>query len=1008
MNDSAIFRFIRYCVDNKVFAHTLLIIVAVVGITGAYNTQTQLIPNLTIPQIYTTFIWPGASAKQLETDVILPAENEVDGINGLDTITAISHMGSATMVLSFFQDQDLNVARQEVSQAYDVTKLPDDFEDWQTRIVEPKEQVARLLVRDVSIQQLKKTLQKIRAELKGAGITSVTATGDANLELILEVNPQWLMAQQVDLNTLSTAIKQMLIEYPAGFLGESGQYSSSEVGTPFDSVTKLDWSIHLNDQFAYKASHIFQNAYFQASEKTPRLFQKNQAVGELRVFRAENQDLLTVANRLENWYASYQPEGFEVSVYDETWSYFYDRLFLLGKNGVAGLVLIAVLLSYFLSKRTAFWVGMGIPISILGTLAVIYPLGFQINMISLFAMILSLGIIVDDAIVVGERHTTLSRFMSSASAAKAAASDMVRPIMTSSLTTLAAFFPLLFISGVTGQFLREIPVVVITVIVASLIECFFILPKHLSTVPVPSKEITDFQKRLRLFKIRYFLPLIKMAIHQKAIIFTGAVSFVFLTVAMISTGHIKFSFFPSYTSDRVIIEVDFVSKATFEEKQAYLEKLEAYSLDTINNIDNSVIKQHYVAMNQRLSERYDPNPIDHGIQIWLTEQDKRETSNQILIEALNKNPPRDNIINQLIIDQPRSGPPSETIQVELTGDETQLMSAIEAIKNQLQSFTGVYNIKDDISTFIPNHYFTLHDTMLFTGLDNQKLYSQVSSYLMQSKQFSLSYDDQEIDVTVRLPESSIALKDQLFTLPIVIPNGGHIPLGEIADIKTSQKPQQLIRKDRRRTAMVSAQIDSNLTNTYAVDAMLNDQVIPDVESRYNVITGSGKIKQDQQRIISELKNGAIIGVFTIFLILTWSSNSFKVPFAILLTVPLSLTGGVLGHWLLGFDITLLSLFGFFGLMGVTVNDSIILTLYFQKLRQKASLEDALIRTSSDRFRAVILTSLTTIGGLLPLMFETSFQAQFLIPMAITIAFGLLFGTIWILLFLPAILSVVSE
>jgi multidrug efflux pump subunit AcrB len=422
----------------------------------------------------------------------------------------------------------------------------------------------------------------------------------------------------------------------------------------------------------------------------------------------------------------------------------------------------------------------------------------------------------------------------------------------------------------------------------------------------------------------------------------------------------------------------------------------------------TIIKQHYVAMNQRLSERYDPNPIDHGIQIWLTEQDKRETSNQTLIEALNKNPPRDNIINQLIIDQPRSGPPSETIQVELTGDETQLMSAIEAIKNQLQSFTGVYNIKDDISTFIPNHYFTLHDTMLFTGLDNQKLYSQVSSYLMQSKQFSLSYDDQEIDVTVRLPESSIALKDQLFTLPIVIPNGGHIPLGEIADIKTSQKPQQLIRKDRRRTAMVSAQIDSNLTNTYAVDAMLNDQVIPDVESRYNVITGSGKIKQDQQRIISELKNGAIIGVFAIFLILTWSSNSFKVPFAILLTVPLSLTGGVLGHWLLGFDITLLSLFGFFGLMGVTVNDSIILTLYFQKLRQKASLEDALIRTSSDRFRAVILTSLTTIGGLLPLMFETSFQAQFLIPMAITIAFGLLFGTIWILLFLPAILSVVSE
>lgn len=1002
------FKFIHYCVNNHVFAHALLIIIAVVGTVGIFNIQTQLIPNLTIPQVYTQFIWPGASAQQIETSIIEPAENNVDGITGLDTLTSISRAGGATMVLRFDQEQDINEARQEVAQGLEATDFPDDMENWQTRIVEPQEQVARLLIRDKSIYKLRQTIQDIQSELKAIGISSSTATGDADLELILEVDPAWLLMQKTDLSTLSQATERVLKELPSGFLGESGEYASSEIGTPFEAAKDLDWSLILKPgELAQKASTIFKHTYFQASEKSPRLFANNEPVAELRIFRSENQDLLTVASNLEKWFNQHDQEKIALEVYDETWSYFFDRLYLLGKNGIVGLILIAVLLSYFLNKKTAFWVGMGIPISLLGTVAVMYPLGYQINMISLFAMILSLGIIVDDAIVVGERHTTLSRHLPSAKAAKQAACEMVRPIMTSSLTTLSAFFPLLFISGVTGQFLREIPVVVITVIIASLIECFFILPKHLSTVKVDTQKTSKSQIRFRAFRLHYFLPAIKTAIHNRAIIFTLAASFIFLTISLIATGHIKFSFFPSYTADRIIMEVDFVSKATFGEKQAYLSELERYSLDAINAIDKSVLKQSYVVMNQRLSERFDPNPIDNGIQIWLTDQDKRKVNNQLLLNALNKNPPKSNLVNQLIIDQPRGGPPSDMIQIEMIGNNEELASAVDALKISLRDFAGVFNIKDDISTFIPNHYFQIDDTLLFTGLDNRDLYSQVQSQLIDSKRFSLSYSGQEIDVTIKLPDESTELKDKLLTLPIVLPNGSHLPLGEIASLDTSYKPQQLIRKDRKRTATVSAQVDSSVTNTYAIDALLNEKAIPDIENKFGVITGSGKVKQDQLRTITELQNGAIIGLFGIFLVLTWAANSFKVPLAIILTIPLSLMGGILGHWFLGFDITLLSLFGFFGLMGVTVNDSIILTLHYQNLRRKMNKEQALIRSSSERFRAVILTSLTTIGGLLPLMFETSFQAQFLIPMAITIAFGLLFGTVWILLFLPAILTIVG-
>jgi multidrug efflux pump subunit AcrB len=1001
------FRLIRYCVDNKVFAHTLLIIISVIGILGIFSIQTQLIPNLSIPQVYTQFVLPGASAQQIETTVINPAENTIDGLTGLDTMTSISRLGNATLVLSFLQSKNLIEARNDVAQALDATDFPSRLEKWQTQVVEPKEQVARIMIKGVSPYRLKQLIQDIRSQLKSRGVYSVTATGDPDLELILEVSPKWLLTQHRDLNQLSTAMQRMLVELPTGFLGESGEYSSSEVGTPVEDVINLDWSLVLPEAFAQQASNIFQQAYFQPSEKSSRLFSKGEPVAELRIFRAEGQDLLTVANALNSWFADYQGEDHSVEVYDETWSYFYDRLFLLGKNGVAGLILIAFLLSYFLNKRTALWVGAGIPIAILGTIAVLYPLGFQINMISLFAMILSLGIIVDDAIVVGERHATLNHFMPSASAAKQAACEMVRPIMTSSLTTFAAFFPLLFISGVTGQFLREIPVVVITVIAASLIECFFILPKHLSSVPSPQKVITQPKRRFRYFKIHYFLPAIKQAIHHRAIIFTLAISFVFLTISLVSTGHIKFSFFPSYTSDRIKIEVDFVSKASFEEKRAYLAKLESYTLNTINHIDPTVLRQSYVAMNQRLSERYNPNPINNGIQVWLTDQDSRKTDNQTLIDALNQSPPQSNLVNQLIIDQPRGGPPADTIQIELIGSSKELSKAIDTLKERLKEFAGVFNITDDISTFIPNHYFKLHDTMLFTGIDNQNLYSQVSSYLSDTKRLTLPYEGQELDVTIKLPEESTAIKKQLFDLPIILPNGSQLPLGEISSHTTEYVPQQLIKKDRNRTATVTAQVNSNITNTYAIEAFLAKDVIPSIEQDFAVMTGFGKIKQDQSKIIQELKNGAIIAIFSIFLIMTWSTSSFVIPLAILLTIPLSLMGGILGHWILGFDITLLSLFGFFGLMGVTVNDSIILTLYFQNLRKRLPLKTALIQASSDRFRAVMLTSLTTIGGLLPLMFETSFQAQFLIPMAITIAFGLFFGTVWILLFLPAALSLLG-
>lgn len=1005
--DNKKYKSIRYFVQNKVIAHLLFIIIIVIGYIGITNIRTQLIPNLSIPSIYTLFSWPGASAEQMEADIIKPAENSIQDIEGLNEITSVSRIGSATVALSFEQEQDLGLARQETLQELDQTKFPDGMEEIKINIIDPKEQVARILITDETPEALHRSISTIRQSLSQAGIESTSVAGDPEPELVLTVNPNWLIEQKIDMSTLASIVKEMLKESPTGFIGEEGQYTSTEVGIPFEQVINLQWSIKIpNNPIPQKASDIFNHAKEHASESSARLFKNDINSAEIRVYRPDNQDLLITAATLQEWFDAQQNAN--LSIFDETWSYFYDRLTLLGKNGIAGLLLIGLLLSYFLSAREAFWVGMGLPISILGTVAVMYLLNFHISMISLFAMILSLGIIVDDAIVVAERFTSLRRWMNGPTAAVLAASQMVKPIATSSLTTLAAFFPLLFLSGVSGQFLREIPIVVITVIVASLLECFYILPKHLSSIKHLKQHISKPQKQFRYFRKTYFFPMIRASIDQKPIIIASALSFVFITFALISTGRIQFSFFPSFTSDRIVLQVDFAEKATFDEKKQYLLALEEYSTNTINNMDKDILKQHYIVMNQTLSDRTQPNPITNGLQIWLIDQDKRKIDNLAIVNQLKQNPPTSNLVDNLIIDQPRGGPPSDVLQLELTGPDDALKPAIDELKERISQYQGTYNVQDDVAAPIPNYYFSIKDTTLFSNIDTQALSLDLRSYLQDHKAFTLNHLGEEVGVIIMLPEYTRNLQADLFNIPINMPNGAMVPLSSITNISNTLQPQALIRKNLSRTYTVSSNIDSTQTNTYQIEANLYKNDIPEIEKDYKVTISSGKIKQNQLITINELKSGAIIGCCLIFLILVWATNSFKLPIAILLTLPLSLTGGILGHWFLGFDITLLSLFGFFGLMGVTVNDSIILTLQYQHLKKSIPGVQAIKQASCDRFRAVTLTSLTTVGGLLPLMFETSFQAQFLIPMAITIAFGLLFGTLWILLFLPAILSIIDQ
>ena len=458
----------------------------------------------------------------------------------------------------------------------------------------------------------------------------------------------------------------------------------------------------------------------------------------------------------------------------------------------------------------------------------------------------------------------------------------------------------------------------------------------------------------------------------------------------------------------MILEVRFDPSTTFADQQYYLHELELAIEKTSQAFTEPILDHYHIVMNQRLNERIQANSITDGVHIWLTDQDKRGVKNSEFVKVLRENAPKSPFVETLSIDQPRGGPPSDQIQIELSGQHENIVAAADELKSILRTFVGLYDVNDNAASSIPNYFYSLEEMAIISGLNTQALYQQVQSYLNENRNWSLNLDGEDVDIVISTPDQTKSYSSQIDEIPIQVGTKSILPLSVVSEKIKTYIPQILIRKEQVRTYSVSARVDSSITNTYAVDAELQRSILPQILAKYEVTSSIGEIKQDQSKTIAELKAGAIIGFAVIYLVLVWSLGSFVQPLAILLTLPLALTGGILGHWFLGFDITLLSLFGFFGLAGVTVNDSIILSLKYQSLKKNLHQSQALIRASYLRFRSVILTSLTTIGGLLPLMFETSFQAQFIIPMAITIAFGLLFGTLWILIFLPAILSLIHQ
>jgi multidrug efflux pump subunit AcrB len=1009
--------------NHKVAPNLLMIIMILAGIVALTKLNVQFFPSFELDTISISTSWTGASAEDVETGVTNPLEQRLRSLDELKEMSSTSASGISSITLVFNEGSDLSLALDNVKKQIDsFTSLPEDAELPRVSQVVYYESVARLLISGPkNLNELRTIARRFELELLSRGVDKIDIYGLPKQSIQIEVAAEQIQSLGLGLDDLARRIKNASRDLPAGLIGENdgareirsqNQRRSALQFNDLSIVSTQDKRINLSDIATIENKSI-------AGSSTITIGDSQAVVMVLR--RSESGDSLKSAEVLQSWLDDTIPTlspNVNVQVFNERWELIKGRIMLLVENGIGGLALVLLILYAFLSTRVAFWVAVGIPVSFMATLAVLYLSGGSINMISLFALIMALGIIVDDAIVVGEdAQAHYDQGEDPLKASEGGARRMLAPVLASSLTTIAAFLPLMLVGGRMGNIMIAIPIVIICVIIASLIESFLILPGHLRNAFSGKKRQSESKIRVKLtngfdrFRDNLFRPLVHAAIEFRWTTIALAFGFLIFAVGLFVGGKTGWQFFPSPESTTVYANVRFVAGTSREVVDKFLFHTESELENTIESYDETVVETYYTS-HARTSGRGRAIKGERvgSVYVELVSSENRQTENADFIKNWRKRIVLPSGIESFTISSRRVGPSRRDLNIRLTGaTPKRLKSASLDLQEALASISGVSAIDDDLPYGREQLIYSLSPAGEALGLSitdlGQQLRAAYDGIVLQ--RFQQGAD--EVEVRLQLPSTEQRNLNSLLQLPIKLPNGDFVPLESVAEWGSNQGFESLRHFNGKLSAAVTADVNESVISIVDISTDLRNSVLPILASQYGInfsIEGSSASQRDT---FSDMKLGAIMALMLMYLVLAWVFSSYGWPLLVMITIPLGLTGAVLGHWAMDMNMTILSLFGFFGLSGIVVNDSIILVMFYQKIRSRGvPIYLALEEAACQRLRAVLLTSLTTIAGLTPLLFETSRQAQFLIPMAVSIAFGLAFATVLILLVIPAMLSIYED
>ncbi len=1027
---------------NNIFANLLMIIILASGIFGVASMNREFFPNISFDMVQINMLYPGATPAEIEEGICQRLEEAVEGIEGIKKFhtTALEGVGMGFAEVDDGADEQkvLDDIRAEISA---VPTFPVDAEKPVVSLLTHRSTVCRIcLCGDLPQKQLKEKAEEIKDDLlRIPKISQAAISGIPDYEISIEVSEERLRSFGITFDEVAAKVRRECLNLPGGFLRtDSEQFKIRAMGRRYRGeefadlvvVTRPDGTLIRLDRIAEIKDGF---------EEDPMLgYFNGKRAALIAVYKTWEEDALAISEAVDRFLEEKNPTlppGLTLTKWGDTSEAIRDRIDLLLKNGQIGLGLVFFLLWIFLGFKLGFWVAMGIPISLLGGMAVAAAHDKSINMISLFGLIMVLGIIVDDAIVVGESISLHRRQGKSALRASIDGTlEVFWPVVAAVCTSIAAFLPLFWISGIMGKFIALLPMVVVAALIVSLVECFFLLPAHLNHLAKPGvPPIADGRKvsvvsriRLAMFRFRdwmerfeegivqrVYAPCVRFVIGWRYVALASTITVIFIMAGVCTI--VKFVMFPDADNDTLTVRAEFPDGTPIATTCDTIKKLEE-GLRRVEEQTETVSGDPLVRNVYSVAGAHSGYVDIKGAQyceitVDLLPSEERGVYFKDINLAWEKSVGTVEGALSVKYGSVEHGPPGKDIEIWLLGEDyDMLLAASDELQARLAKFKGVYEIEDDYRPGKTELRITLKPLAYSLGLTLDDVGRQLRQGYYGAEPVRIQRGRDDVRIKVRYPLDERSSLADLESIRIRTRAGDEVPFVSVADVEFTKGLASVNRKDGKRRVSVTAETAPGEANAREVIMELQAGFLPELQ-RQNpglVCTIEGE-QQDSRESMESLLYGFVLAIMLIYLILSTIFRSYLQPLLILFTVPLGLVGALLGHLFLGIDVTMMSLFGMVALTGIVVNDAIVLMeCVNQKVAAGIPFLDALVEGGCRRFRAIMLTSLTTCAGLFPIITEKSVQAQYLIPMALSIASGVVAATLLTLFLLPCLLAALND
>ncbi|MEP3422994.1 MAG: efflux RND transporter permease subunit [Erythrobacter sp.] len=1028
---------IAFMARNGVAANMIMLFMIAAGLFSFSSISQEVFSETSLDTVRVSVAYPGATPQEVEESIVQRVEEAVEGVEGVKKITSTASEGSGAVNVELEAGTDIARALDEVKSEIDqIDTFPIDAEEADVRELVTRQAVMKIaLFGDVPERTLKETAYALEDAISGLpDVSYVQTSAVRDYRIYADISQDELRALNLSLTDVSNIVAQSSLDSPAGSVDTANE--EVRVRTVGQNYTQQDFEdivlLTTGEGAILKLGDVATiNDGFEDTDLIARFDDK--PVAFVDVYRTSDERVLDVAAAAKGLLNDGfdLPPGVEYAIWDDDSVLLDDRLSLLLKNAAIGLLLVLIALTLFLDLRLAFWTAVGIGATFTGAIFLLEYAGSSINMFSLFGFILALGLVVDDAVVVGENiYAERERGRSGTGAAIAGTQRVTIAVIFAVLTTITAFSPLLSVGGTIGKIVADVPLVVLAVLALSLVEALLVLPYHLSHLPPAgtraSNAITRFFERVQKAvdaRLIAFVegPLdraLKFTVRAPAIILAAAVACLILFVTMLPAGIIKFSFFPDIEADTVGASLEMPAGTTINRTQEVTERIEAAGERAVDRLlgegadRSSLVMSTYTTVGLQQVGGGPDGDVDNfspgisSVQFALTSNEERTVSALAFEEAwrdeLGAVPEARSIsISSSLLSL------GEAVNLRISHPNEEILETAKSrVMSDLSQVSGVFDVESDQDAGMREIELRLKPSARTLGVTLQDVAAQTRAAFFGAESVRVQRGSEDVRVYVRLPEderNSIADIEQ-FRVRVA---DGFTSLGAIADASFTESPSQINREAGRRVISISADVDDQVVTGDEVSTLLSQDIMPSIMADYPGLRYSfGGQQEEQAESFGDLGTAFGLALIVIYALLAIPFKSYTQPLVIMAAIPFGLVGALLGHLVLGIPLGILSMFGIVALSGVIINGSLVLVDFFnENLASGMAVDDAIVDAAKSRFRPIMLTAVTTFLGVAPITFETSIQAQFLIPMSASLGFGVLVGTVLLILVIPALAMV---